>query len=165
MRRKTTISFHLISKIIPIFKSGDSLETGNFRPISIISHFSKIIELSLFTRTYSYVAAALFLVESKALDTISRDLFLCKLYRYGLRGKSYDLINSYLTNRSQYVQTNNTKSNKLFNEYGMPQGSTDKKYFSSECGLKIIDSTSGVRLPVTTSLFPVAKMRDIVSKN
>lgn len=49
---------------------------------------------------------------------------MSKLYRYGFRGKSYELIHSYLTNRTQFVNINNVKSNILANEYGTPQSST-----------------------------------------
>ena len=33
-----------IAKIIPIFKSGDPLSVDNYRPISLLSSFSKILE-------------------------------------------------------------------------------------------------------------------------
>lgn len=153
------------ARIVPIFKDGDSLLTGNYRPISIISDSSKIVEQSKFNRIYDFalncnlidnkqfgfqrrsgtlsaaislldeirlnldksnknIAACLFLDVSKAFDTIPRDLLMKKLYRYGFRGKSYDLINSYLTNRTQYVEINGTKSETLFNNFGTPQGST-----------------------------------------
>ena len=33
-----------IARVVPIFKSGDANELGNYRPISILSVFSKILE-------------------------------------------------------------------------------------------------------------------------
>ena len=33
-----------IAKVTPVFKSGDKLEVGNFRPISVLPCFSKILE-------------------------------------------------------------------------------------------------------------------------
>ena len=32
-----------IAKIIPVFKTGDEAELGNYRPISILSVFSKLL--------------------------------------------------------------------------------------------------------------------------
>jgi Reverse transcriptase (RNA-dependent DNA polymerase) len=153
------------AKIIPIFKNGDSLSTSNYRPISILSDFSKIFEQCIFERIYNFaikfnlidkcqfgfqrksgtlsaamcllndirttidlsnknIAACLFLDLTKAFDTIFRYLLMCKLYRYGFRGKIHDLINSYLNNRTQYTDINNIKSNTCNIEYGTPQGST-----------------------------------------
>ena len=36
-----------LGKIVPIFKSGDTQKVFNYRPISILPIFSKIIELSI----------------------------------------------------------------------------------------------------------------------
>lgn len=44
------------AKIIPIFTNGDSLSTGNYRPISILSDFSKIIKQCIFERIYSFTS-------------------------------------------------------------------------------------------------------------
>jgi hypothetical protein len=43
-----------IAKIIPIFKEGDKSEISNYRPISVLSTFSKIIEQIMFNRVYKY---------------------------------------------------------------------------------------------------------------
>lgn len=153
------------AKIIPLFKNGDSLSMENYRPISILSDFSKIIEQVIFERIYNFakkfkiidhrqfgfqrqsgtlsaaicllddirnsldksnknITACLFLDVSKAFDTIIRSILMSKLYWYGLRGKSYELISSYLSNRTQYTNTNNVNSSTLANDYGTPQGST-----------------------------------------
>jgi len=44
-----------IAKVIPIFKSGDALNPSNYRPISLLSTFSKILEKIVYTRLYSYL--------------------------------------------------------------------------------------------------------------
>jgi hypothetical protein len=44
-----------IAKIIPIFKSGDSLDPSNYRPISLLSTFSKILEKIVHFRLYTYL--------------------------------------------------------------------------------------------------------------
>ena len=39
----------------PIFKSGDKLDVGNFRPISVLPCFSKILEKLMYNRLYRYL--------------------------------------------------------------------------------------------------------------
>ena len=43
------------AKIIPIFKSGDSNSTANYRPISMLPFLSKIFEKLMCTRLNSYL--------------------------------------------------------------------------------------------------------------
>jgi hypothetical protein len=38
-----------IAKVVPVFKNGDPLSMDNYRPISLLSSFSKILEKSLQT--------------------------------------------------------------------------------------------------------------------
>lgn len=153
------------ARIVPIFINGDSLDMENYRPISLLSDFSKICEQAIFERMQNFcvkynlinknqfgfqrqsgtlsaaiclidnirphldksnqtIAACLFIDVSKAFDTIPRDLLLNKLYRYGFRGKSHELISSYLGNRTQKVSISHSISNTLDNNFGTPQGST-----------------------------------------
>ncbi|XP_065643028.1 uncharacterized protein LOC136074619 [Hydra vulgaris] len=42
------------AKVKPIFKSGDTSEIGNYRPISILSTFSKILERIMHNRVYIF---------------------------------------------------------------------------------------------------------------
>ena len=50
---------------------------------------------------------------SKAFDTIDHKILFKKLYNYGIKGTSLNLIQSYLSNRKQYVNYNNTMSDFL----------------------------------------------------
>ena len=43
------------AKVKPIFKSGDMSEVGNYRPISVLPFFSKILEKIMYNRVYSYL--------------------------------------------------------------------------------------------------------------
>ena len=60
---------------------------------------------------------------SKAFDTLDHNILLKKLKFYGIRNKSLDLLTNYLTNRKQFVQFNETKSELLSITTGVPQGS------------------------------------------
>ncbi|XP_065642837.1 group II intron-encoded protein LtrA-like [Hydra vulgaris] len=43
-----------IAKVIPLFKGGDKSDISNYRPISILSIFSKILERIMFNRVFNY---------------------------------------------------------------------------------------------------------------
>ena len=49
-------------------------------------------------------------------------LILNKLYNYGIRGKAYKLLKSYLDNRKQRVKVNNSNSQFDAIQTGVPQG-------------------------------------------
>ena len=46
-----------LAKVIPIFKAGSKLDINNYRPISLLSVFSKIIEKLMHSRLYSFLEA------------------------------------------------------------------------------------------------------------
>ena len=60
-----------IAKVIPLYKKGDVLDTGNYRPISLLSSLSKILERLIFIRTTKFL---------KAHDTFTK-------YQFGFRQK------------------------------------------------------------------------------
>ena len=67
----------------------------------------------------------LFMDLSKAFDTINHDLLLAKLKAYGFSINALDLMCSYLKNRKQSVQINNSFSSTKKVHAGVPQGSID----------------------------------------
>ncbi|ELU15922.1 hypothetical protein CAPTEDRAFT_39692, partial [Capitella teleta] len=41
--------------VTPIFKGGDSTSLGNYRPISVLPVFAKILEKLMYNRVYNYL--------------------------------------------------------------------------------------------------------------
>ena len=50
-------------------------------------------------------------------------ILLSKLEHYGIRGIDLKLLKSFLTNRSQFVADQNSRTNDAVNRFGVPQGS------------------------------------------
>ena len=65
----------------------------------------------------------IFLDLSKAFDTLDHTILSNKLLYYGIRGTAYNLLRSYLANREQFVELNDTASKTLHIVTGVPQGS------------------------------------------
>jgi hypothetical protein len=151
-----------IAKVTPIYKANDPAQFSNYRPISVLSIFSKLFEKVMYKRLENHLAnneilspfqfgfrkhhstsmavtlfsekvydilenrkfaIATFLDLSKAFDLVNHSFHLKKLTHYGIRGVAHDWINSYLSNRKQYVHYNNTQSSLLDIICGVPQGS------------------------------------------
>ncbi|XP_045464098.1 uncharacterized protein LOC123673565 isoform X2 [Harmonia axyridis] len=69
------------------------------------------------------LAIGVFLDLSKAYDCVNLEYLLIKLEKYGIRGKAYKWIESYLLDRKQQVIINENKSNIAIKERGLAQGS------------------------------------------
>ena len=65
----------------------------------------------------------LFLDFTKAFDTVSHAILLQKLEHLGVRGISLNWFESYLSNRSQYVDHSGISSEPQYIHCGVPQGS------------------------------------------
>ena len=69
------------------------------------------------------IPCCVFLDFAKAFDTVNHKILLGKLHHYGIRGNALQLIESYLTDREQCVEVNDTTSGYEPVLHGVPQGS------------------------------------------
>ena len=69
------------------------------------------------------IPLGIFLDLSKAFDTLNHNILLDKLNFYGIKNGSLQLLKSYLSNRSQYVEYNKIQSKSIPITTGVPQGS------------------------------------------
>jgi exonuclease III len=153
--------------IKPIFKKGNKQDVSNYRPISLLTTFSKVFEKIIYNRLYNHfeingilsqeqfgfrkqhtieqaafslinstltalnnkqIAGGIFCDLQKAFDCVNHRILLEKLRFYGIHGKFFALIESYLTNRYQKVTLNSntnmmSSSNWVKLRCGVPQGS------------------------------------------
>ena len=68
-------------------------------------------------------SCAIFLDLAKAFDSVSHDILLQKLEKYGIRGNVLRLFTSYLDARKQFVKIDKNISNLIEIKFGVPQGS------------------------------------------
>ena len=87
--------------------------------LSLINLINKIAE----SIDRNEVTIGVFLDLSKAFDTLDHEILLNKLEHYGIRGVALDWVKSYLSERLQFVQFNQTSSSKCQIHCVVPQGS------------------------------------------
>ena len=68
-------------------------------------------------------AYCIFLDFAKAFDTVNHELLINKMEYYGIRGMPLEWFRSYLNNRQQYTEIDDTLSNIDSIKCGVPQGS------------------------------------------
>lgn len=68
-------------------------------------------------------SACFFLDLRKAFDIVDHEILIRKLNYMGFRGHSEDYFKSYVTNRKQFTQIGDNKSNEIVITKGVPQGS------------------------------------------
>jgi len=151
-----------IAKVLPIYKKGENVMFGNYRPVSLLPSLSKVFERIIHNQLYQYfvdnqlfyhnqygfrknhstelanmdlidrivcamdnkkIPISIFLDLSKAFDTLDHNILLNKLEYYGVKGNALELFISYLDNRKQVVQYDETTSEQLLIKTGVPQGS------------------------------------------
>ena len=95
-----------------------------FRKMHNTSHSISCLYEKLITNLENKHDSAIVLIDLKAaFDTIDKSLLLEKLDHYGIRGNTLKLLTSYLTDRKQYIKSNDIESVMLNVICGVPQGS------------------------------------------
>ena len=69
------------------------------------------------------IVIGVFIDLKKAFDTVPHDILLKKMYAYGIRGNAFNLLKSYLTDRTEYLVYDSKQSETLPIKCGVPQGS------------------------------------------
>lgn len=138
-----------MAKVNPLYKTVDKYHFTNYRAVSILPQFSKILEKLFTERLNNFIETHNLLVDSqygfrtnrstylalmkhvvgifidlkKAFDTINHDILLHKLESYGIRVVRMNWVSSYLRNRQQFVELGKHKSSYMSITCGVPQGS------------------------------------------
>ena len=95
-----------------------------FRPKHSTEHAAlELIDRIINKMDTNEIPLNIFLDLSKAFDTIDHTILLNKLKYYGLKGPTLNLFQSYLTNRRQYTEIEDTTSTILPIQVGVSQGS------------------------------------------
>ena len=101
-----------LAKVTPLFKTDDPMIFSNYRPVSVLPAFSKILERLMYNRLLSFI----------------NKFNLLHPYQFGFRNNhSPELAllvpDKYLTNRRQYTLVNCIKFSSGYVKCGVPQGS------------------------------------------
>ena len=116
-----------IARVTPLYKSGDSRRFSNYRPVSVLSCFSKMFERIIYTRLFNYLLKKKsFILNNlvskqgtqlvdlaKAFDTVDHKILLTKIEIYGTGRIILKWFESYSTNRKKYIQISNIKNTDL----------------------------------------------------
>ena len=92
----------------------------NISTLNSIETLQKKVIESLDSNKY---CVRLFVDLKKAFDTVNHRIIINKLDYYGIRGKHLDWLISYISDRQQFVQYNESKFDIYNICYGVPQGS------------------------------------------
>ena len=111
------LNFINLHKILTPCQFG--FRSGHNTTLAIVKFISYLLP-AYHAKVYS---ACFFLDLRKAFDLINHDLLLLKLSHYGFRGRCFEYLKSYFSNRKQYVYIDGQASDMKNVTHGVPQGS------------------------------------------
>ena len=114
------------NRLMEFFESNNSLYENQygFRPGRSCEHALFNAQNILLESLSKRQVSLLLLIDfSKAFDMIEHQILLDKLKHYGIRGPALKWLESYLSNRKQFVSLNGSESSISDMDYGVPQGS------------------------------------------
>jgi len=88
-----------------------------------LSNILEVTHKLLVAKDSGWSSRVVFLDISKALDKVIHSAFLFKLRQLGVTGSVYNLLQSYLSGRSQFVRLGDFRSDHSHTNCGVPQGS------------------------------------------
>ena len=112
-----------------LYNVGPTSKTLGRRCINVIQMFCvcwvalKLIDHISNNLDTGKVTFSIFLDFSKAFDTLDHTILTQKLRHHCIKGCALKLLKNYLSNRKQYVELNNVKSEMCKIKTGVPQGS------------------------------------------
>ncbi|XP_065680617.1 uncharacterized protein LOC124817085 [Hydra vulgaris] len=120
-----------VANVSLIYKGGSKLEPENYRPEqtgfvpnkSCTTNLIETIDTITFETAKGKPLCVIYLDFAKAFDKVEHKRLLTKIKAYGITGKIYNWIESFLANRNQRVAISNTVSEWVSVTSGVPQGS------------------------------------------
>ena len=120
----------ILDRLVNFFDKHKILSPNQFgfrKGRSTVDAVSRLVEQIYDALENKEFVITTFLDLSKAFDCVNRSILLDILERHGVRGTPYQLLESYLSNRQQFVSINTTdgvfQSDPLSTTHGVPQGS------------------------------------------
>ena len=140
------------ARVVPLYKKNSKSEPGNYRPVSILTVMSKILEKTVHKQLENYLRSEKLLYDyqsclrqltdqirfymdkgnytgmvmidlEKAFDTVDHEILLNKLKAISLDDLSTSWFSSYLKNRFQKTEVDGIFSDPMVVPCGVPQGS------------------------------------------
>lgn len=119
-----SILFNQITSFVDSHNMLNRFQSGFRKKHSTSSMLLEVVDNIYIELDKKHAVLMLFLDFSKAFDCVNHRILLHKLAKYfSFHSTAISLINSYLTNRKQYVVVNNINSDLLTVHCGVPQGS------------------------------------------
>jgi hypothetical protein len=101
----------------------NKFQYGFVEKSSTISATSDLLDFIITSKDANYNVLCIFIDLRKAFDVVDHNILLRKLEKIGFERSALNLMDSYLSNRQQFVEVGSSRSAVGVNLYGVPQGS------------------------------------------